>query len=306
MNKKITVTFLFLALLLYSVNAQKTPSFYPFKGFHVGITGQAEFIQKCSYIALTGSDPAPKPKWSYGWEIGMEFSYHFAKYFGITAGINYGTVLSYKSNIYMSTIPDYKGEWEEVNAYDSRFFDLNFKEILFPVKLEFHYPLRKDLFFMAEAGVKIKGLFQRLAYGRDGIGTYITGHDFIIDPPYTSGDRPEEINYYEDWGIRNMGKISCNLLLGLGLYYKLPYGDLLRFSAGVNISFNNIIEGYYQYFLTESVGTFAVKNDFIYTQLSYIHTLNFQKAKKYVKKQDFPFSSKKERRKKIFDLLDSW
>ena len=80
-------------------------------------------------------------------------------------------------------------------------------------------------------------------------------------------------------GNRNMGKISCDLLLGLGLYYKLSYGDLVRFSTGVNISFNNIIEGYYKYYLTESYGTFAVRNDFIYTQLFYIHTLNYKKLR---------------------------
>jgi len=65
-------------------------------------------------------------------------------------------------------------------------------------------------------------------------------------------------------------------------------------------------KGYYQYYLTDSYGTFSVKNDFIYTQLSYIHTFNWQKAKKYLKKQDFSFSSKKERRKKIIEMLNVW
>jgi hypothetical protein len=73
----------------------KPLSFYPYKGFHVGITGQAEFINKPSYVALTGSDPAPKGRWTTGWETGIEFSYHFAKYSGISLGINYGTMLSY-------------------------------------------------------------------------------------------------------------------------------------------------------------------------------------------------------------------
>ena len=95
-------------------------------------------------------------------------------------------------------------------------------------------------------------------------------------------------------------------MLGIGLAYKLPYGDLLRFTTGINMSFNNIIEGYYKYFVTESYGTFAVKNDFIYTQLSYIHTLNFQKAKKYLKKQEYSFSSKHERKKKIIEMLNVW
>ncbi|MDR2980006.1 MAG: hypothetical protein LBV02_06170 [Bacteroidales bacterium] len=305
MKKKSFLVYAAFTLLLCNSHAQGVPSFYPFKGFHVGLTGQAEFIQPCSFVALTGTDPAPRARWSSGWEAGMEFSYHFAKYFGITLGINYGTVLSYKSDVYLSSVPDGYGGWKDVNEYDPSVLNLRFNEFLLPVKLEFHYPLRKDFFFMAEAGVKVKGVVRRLLYDyEDGdIGTYATVTNFSNYP--ASGDRPEVINYYNDLGVRNMGKISCDLLLGVGLYYKLPYGDLLRFSAGANISFTNIIEGSYVYHLTESHGTFAVKNDFIYTQLSYIHTLNFQKAKKYLKKQEFSFSSKKERRNKIIDLLNT-
>jgi len=293
-----------ILLFLFHSHAQNAPSFYSFKGFHVGVTGQAEFIQKPTYIALIGSDPAPRPRWSTGWEIGMEFSYHFAKYFGISIGINHGTILSYNYDVYLSTIPNFDGTWKEVNRYDApmpgaTMYD---DEFLCPIKLEFHYPLRKDLFFTAEAGVKVIGIINRLIFKKDETGSYGSGLSFIVSSTNTPG-KYEDIHYYDDWGIRNMGKISCNLLLGIGLYYKLPYGDLLRFTAGVNVSFNNIIEGYYKYYLTESYGTFAVKNDFIYTQLSYIHTLNWQKAKKHLKQQEYSFSSKKEQRKKIVELL---
>jgi hypothetical protein len=83
-----------------------------------------------------------------------------------------------------------------------------------------------------------------------------------------------------------VSKIGCGVFVGMGLYYKLRYGDLLRFTTGVNLSFKNIVEGLYQYHLSGGFGTFAVRNDFIYTQFSYIHTLNYQKAKKYLKKQE--------------------
>jgi hypothetical protein len=298
-----------ILLLFFSSNAQKTPSFYPFKGFHVGITGQAEYIQKCTYVALTGVEPAPRSRWTSGGEIGMEFSYHFAKYFGIAIGINYGTVLSYKRDQYISTLPLETGEFLEVNGYDRSFITMSDKEMLFPIKIEFHYPLRKDLFFTAEAGVKIKGIFQKLACLKYNYweGSYGTGCNYSI---YDDYDPEEDVwytkPYYRDLGLRDMRTISCNLLLGIGLYYQLPYGDLLRFTTGINVSFNNIIEGYYRYYLTDSYGTFSVKNDFIYTQLSYIHTLNWQKAKKYVKKQEYSFSSKKERRGKIVELLGHW
>ena len=299
MKRNSFLLFAVFILLFYNANAQYTPSFSPFKGFHVGVTGQAEFIQKSSFVYLTGSDPAPKAKWTYGWETGIEFSYHFAKYFGISAGINYGTVLSYISDVYMSSIPDGRGGWKEVNEYEPSLLEVHLNEVLFPLKLEFHYPLAKNLFFMAEAGIKIKGLNDWLVYKKYGVSKRFVGTSEHLD-----GYNPDSTLYYYEWGEQNTSKIRCNLLLGLGLYYQLPYGDLLRFSAGLNISFNSIIEGYYEYCFTKSYGTFAVKNDFIYTQLSYIHTLNFQKAKRYLKSQDFTFSSKKERRGKILDLLN--
>jgi len=303
-QKNIPLTFLFL-LFLFSSYAQKPPSFYPYQGFHIGITGQAEFIQKPTYIALIGAEPVPMPRWTYGWEVGVELSYHFAKYFGVSVGINYGTAFSYNRDVYLSSFWDAQFGWQEINRYEPSLSAMSVKEILFPFKLEIHYPLRKNLFIMADVGIKIKGVFQRLAYGKDGIGVYEKGSDIAVS--YDSATNTYYCEpYYNDYGVRNVGKISCNLLLGVGLSYQLPYGDLLRFTTGVNVSFNNIIEGYYKYYLTESYGTFSVKNDFIYTQLSYIHTFKFLKAKKYVKKQDWTFSSKKERRKKILEVLKVW
>ncbi|MDR1345818.1 MAG: hypothetical protein LBK03_03850 [Bacteroidales bacterium] len=283
MKKKVFLLYATFTLLLCYAHAQYFPSLYPFEGFHIGITGQAEFIQKCSYVALSGSDPAPKALWTSGWEAGMEFSYHFAKYLGIVAGISFGTTVSYNSALYYSTVPDGMEGWIEANKYDvPRIKDYEY-DIFVPVKLEFHYPVHRDFFFMAEAGAKIKGIFND--YKDEEMRNF-------------RGD-----SYEEHWKI-NIGKISCHLLLGLGLYYKLPYGDLLRVTAGVNVSFNNIIEGNYKYLLTDSYGTFAVKNDFIYTQLSYIHIFKYEKAKRYIKREGLSFTSKKERRKKIFALLN--
>ena len=303
--KNASLLVLSLLLLCYSKAQNDIPSLYPFKGFHIGITGQSEFINKCSFVYLIGSDPAPKEKWTYGWEAGIEFSYHFAKYFGVAIGINYGTILSYNADWYLSSVP-YMDGWKEVNKYEGLLSGAtSFNEILFPVKIEFHYPLCHGLFFTAEAGAKIKGISKRIYYGKDdyAIGLYSRGKGFFS---INADGEIEDIEYYEDWGYRYLSKIHCDLLLGVGLYYKFPYGDLLRFTSGVNLSFNNIIEGYYQYHLTDSYGTFAVKNDFIYTQLSYIHTFNFLKAKKYVKKQEYSFSSKKERRRKIIEMLNVW
>jgi len=305
MRKNILI-FVFLFFLLYA-EAQISPTFYPFKGFHVGITGQAQYMQKCSFVAISGTDPAPKPKMTYGWEAGIEFSYHFAKYFGITAGIKVGTVFSYTFDPYLSDVPDFFGGMITINEYDDFAIHRTMRknEILFPLKIEFHYPLRKDLFFMAEAGVRLRGIFERLYFGKEAIGVFEHAITYSLDPSIAQGDTLLTVDYYESSVEWNMSKIRCDLLVGLGLYYKLPYGDLLRFTAGVNLSFNPI-GGYYRYFLTDSYGSISIHSSFIYTQLSYVHTLNYQKAKKYVKKQDYSFNTKRERREKIYELLKDY
>lgn len=284
--------------------AQTTRALSPFKGFHIGITGQAEFIQPCSFTALTGSDPAPKAVWTKGWEAGVELSYHFAKYFGVSLGFNYGTSFSYNADTYFSTVPDFEGGWEELNRYERSYMEIHETHYIYLAKLEFHYPMYKNLFFTTEAGVKIKGVWDRLLLPEGSWGSLSRGVGYSISPPHTAGDEMEYIEYYNDYGEMDLHQIHCDLLLGLGLYYQLPYGDLLRFTTGVNISFKPIINGYYQYYLTDSYGTFTVKNDFFYTQLSYIHTFNFEKAKRYLKKSGQTFTSKKERRSQILNMLN--
>jgi len=293
-TSSILVFLIITHLLPFCVVSQNTPSFYHFRGFHLGITGQAEYIQKCTFVPLTGTDPAPRPRWTYGWETGIEFSYHFAKHFGVSLGLNLGTVVSYNYAIYLSTVPDLKGGWEVINKYDNfPASTIHDYEVLFPIKLEFHYPLGKNLFFNTEIGAKIKGVHLKIR--NRGIRVY-GRYSHYYDP---------FIKYYASEGYRYLTQIHCDLLVGVGLYYALPYGDLLRFNVGVNVSFKPIIEGYYRYYLTDSYGTFSVKNDFIYTQLSYIHTFNWQKARIFLKKNDVSFASKKERRKQVIEIINN-
>ena len=304
--KRIFAFLVFLILLVCSSKAQKPPSFYPFKGFHVGITGQAQFIQKSNYISLGGTDPAPRARWASGWETGIEFSYHFAKYFGIAVGINIGTVLSNKAHAYFNAAAvNYPGSTEDYFNEPHTLFPFP-EGILFPIKLQLHYPLHKNLFFTAEAGVKIRGI-------EDWIGLYkkygFWYRSYTYDESFSWDNEEggiETRHIYHEYGEEDITKVHCDLLLGIGLYYRLPHGDLIRFMTGVNISFRNTVEGYYYYPLTKSFGTFSAKHDFIYTQLSYIHTFNWEKAKKYLKKNDYSFATKKERRKKIVEVLGNW
>jgi len=303
MKQKTTILIALILLLLFSCEAQNIPTFYPFKGFHVGVTAQTSYIQPCQYVYLSGEDPAPIGIWTYGWEAGMEFSYHFAKYFGVSLGINYGTALSYNSKIYISTIPDIGGPIV-INNYERLLIESRREnEIIFPLKLEFHYQLRNDFFFTTEVGVRIRGVGLRLDSWPGARMIYETSlsYSYIYDP---ERDAYLTKPYYIETSVRTLSTIYVDLLLCVGLYYKLPYGDLLRFTAGVNVSFKNTMDGYYIYDLTKSYGSFSVKHDYIYTQLSYIHTLNWQKAKKYLKQNDISFASNKERRKTIVEMLN--
>jgi len=283
--EKNTAFLVLILLFLFRSEAQNPPSFYPFKGFHVGITAQVEAVAKPSFFALADIDPVPLGRWTAGWEAGIEFSYHFAKYFGVSVGINYGTALSYDCAIYKRIIPGYNDVWGVANDYEPISLPMQVHELMFPVKFEFHYPLPKNFFFTAEAGIKIKEIDDRLSGNKEEF--YRVGYTILVYNSTPLVEEPSEIiKYFDYWGARDVSKIRCELFIGMGLYYKLRYGDLLRFTAGVNLSFKNIVEGTYYYYLSNSFGTFAAKNDFIYTQFSYIHTLNFKKAKKYLKKQE--------------------
>jgi hypothetical protein len=193
MKKKVFLLYAAFTLLLCHAYAQYFPSFYSFEGFHIGITGQAEFIQPCSYVALSGPDLAPKAFWTSGWEAGMEFSYHFAKYFGISAGISFGTTVSYNSALYYSIVPDGMEGWIEANEYDISGMKMYDYDIFIPVKLEFHYPVHKDFFFMAETGVKIKGIFND--YNDEEMRDRVGGN----------GISPFD-HYYEEYWKQNFGK----------------------------------------------------------------------------------------------------
>ena len=290
--KSIFLIVLFLLLLSYP-EAQSSPSFYPFKGFHVGITGQAEFINKSTFIPFNSFNPfinVPDPSgvMTYGWEAGIEFSYHFAKYFGVSIGMNFGTVLTYNYKFFRDRRPDTFEVWEKASKYERQDYEIGSH---FPIKFEFHYPLRSNFFLTAEAGIKLKGIFNGIVYGNRQMKMYTHVLSY------------EETDIFLTRGYRDISKVRCDLLVGLGFYYKLPHGDLLRFTAGINHAFSPDLVGEYMYLIPLSGGSFAVKHDFIYTQISYIHTLNWQKAKEYIKNQEYSFASKKERREKILELL---
>lgn len=290
--KKIIIFQLIMGILILS-NAQTDCNHDPFKGFHIGIVGQPEFIVKGKVTPLSGNEPAPKSYWTVGGNVGVEMSFHFAKYFGFAAGFSIGTSTSYKEAPFLGIFPEANGSVIEINEYD---FPLDFRDLDYhiPIKFEFHYPIHKNFYFMAELGCSITGFCHRSAYMTGlQIGTnefsfngvdynYVRNMYDIFHGGFKSGTQM----VYENVFTRTNGKITCELFAGAGIYYKLPYGDLLRLSIGYNAALCTTFEGRYNYFLSNSTGKCEVRHNCIYTQLGYFHTFAYEKNKHCQKRQN--------------------
>jgi len=295
MKKYVFFIFLTMSICSYAqeLQTQSIPISKPFKGFHLGVTGQVEVVEKIAFTSFSKSEFAPIPRQTFGWEAGLEFSYHFAHYYGVSVGLNVGTIRSYLFEYYMrgSKIWD-NGIDDYVCIPDN--YKLDF---LVPVQFEFHYPLKHNFYFTASVGMKLKGLLY--CYKKE----YNYSHEHVISAVTDKQD--DAIDIFEMGYEKDLAKLEVDFLSSVGVYYRLPYADLLRLTIGANVSLNNSISGYYKYFDPLSSGTFTINNNFLYFQLSYIHTFDFKSIKKQAKKNNLSFSSKKERNKYLLNLLKS-
>lgn len=298
----IMATLLFCAC---SLAAQNSPKISPFKGFHLGVTYQAELAQKCNMLPLVGDyEYPPIPLNTYGWELGLEMSYHFAKYFGISFGLNYGHVATVSYKYHMTEgllLYDGYDPYISQGGYDKIHRGSFEKEWVFPLKLEFHFPLCRNLYFTSEIGIKIKGV-ESLHYEKGDWGGYENSIS-VQTKPATVDSIINCVSFFNVAANYPLHEINIDLIVGAGLYYKLPYGDLLRLTTGVNLAFKDFMSGYYAYLFHNTYGTFSVRHNFLYTQLSYIHTFNYEKAKIWLKRNKIPFESKKERRSYIYNNI---
>lgn len=84
----------------------------------------------------------------------------------------------------------------------------------------------------------------------------------VINNPY----------YFESFLEEELGhKIQLDLLLSIGVYYQLPYNDLIRASLIGNFSFNDKLKGNYEYPLANTSGTMSYRHNHIGLELAYIH-----------------------------------
>ena len=172
-------------------------------------------------------------KTGVGWLAGIEFSYHFAKYFGIYAGIDFGT------NSAMN--------FKLPNNFAT---SLHIHNLHIPIGFEFHHQIAKsDFFFVGNVGVNLHNFVQPLAR------IIYSDNDFNMEL-YDMKKRP----------------LHADFQLGVGLLYRLPYNDLIRFTVKTNLSFKDHYEGYLMYNPANlHLGTVSNSNNYMSLGIAYIH-----------------------------------
>ncbi len=255
--KKFIIIVLFWISFLSVLYGQEVRPNFP-NGFHIGITGEGNLAQRMDIIPIGTGYVAPISAPTLGWQTGIEFSYHFAKYFGVSIGIDYGTMAQFKI-----------WRWDEPDRLPGYMPDLpmSFCRFQMPIKFEFHHPILKSDFSLYSAiGVNLVDVAESIIYSIYG-DSYSTFCWLINSGGHGPGD-PFFYSLYD----ANGHKLKVELQLNLGVYYRLPYNDLLRLSVLANVAFKDRFQGYYVYLLHEdSDGTFAYRHNHIGLELAYIH-----------------------------------
>ncbi|MBO4382268.1 MAG: hypothetical protein J5799_04930 [Bacteroidales bacterium] len=257
--------FTVLVCLVFPVTAQNNSNVstsnksldthYPFKGFCLSVTTQAQLVLPAEVTSYWENDII-ESKFGFGGESGIELSYHF-KYFGISVGINFGTFSVVNLRPHLEQFPYIDLEdphWSFANQMPFRDRSHN---MMFPVKFELHAPLNDRFWLVGDIGVKFAPGYEMEKY---------------INDLWLSAD--EEVA---------CKKLYTSAVADLGFAYELPYGDLLRCTVGANISFKKTMTGYYVLpnydFPDADAGSVSTFNHSLNLQLAYIHTFHRYKTK---------------------------
>lgn len=293
MKKSIKILFILTFFYSYIGDAQYVPTFSIFKGFHIGCLYQVGIVEKCSTIQFIGEENPIIPLNSIGNNFGLECSYHFAKYYGFSLGFEYGTsaTISFKKLVPYSSF--HLGE----DVFEVNQNPIQFKQFSIPLKFEFHFPISNYLFFTSNFGIRFKNISSLfIKNDQNLISGIIFGEGFY-------NDQGIPFNFFIAEFYQRSMKLNIDYLMNIGVYFKLPYYDILRFTFGLNISPQNDVYGTYFYPISQSYGKFLFKNNQINFQIAYIHTFQYFKAKKFIKYTSETKLSRKEMKSKIHKLF---
>ena len=256
-----------------------------FQGFHLGYIGQFDLMMPAQLTEDSRLMSVPRA----GGHAGLEFSYHFARWFGVSAALNYGTTGALRLKFY----------WQESNPETIKRNYLYGTGLSMPVKFEFHYPISPKAWAVVDAGVRIRMPWNTFIHGYDRDHSELGENNSSDYSEQLSEDNPLILNYkYIDRDILNL-----DILAGVGMYFRLPNNDLLRWNVGLNAALRQFAIGSYVhriYNATNStmlpqedeyqdiLGDFSLRNHFFYAQIAYIHT--FKNAKQ--KQETAPYALK--------------
>lgn len=276
MKRIFFISTVFLLLLSFSAFSQSNNkntilSSYP-DGFHIGLHTEGFLMQKQSIISLSNTFPAFSAKHTTGGTIGIELSYHFCHYFGASIGVSYGTIAKFRNNFYIPIDNAYYESSADQGA--------SLQGFQIPINVEFHHPISgSNWFYYANAGINIINAFEAADLAVRGRNHYDQsyGQDHI---EITINETNEPIDIFEEGyyaqDLKN-GKIAVDLQLKAGLYYKLPYSDLIRFGIVSNLSFTDRLQGEYHYSSTNISGTKSYRHNYLGIEFGYIHCFTTKK-----------------------------
>ena len=272
MERKIIITYLFVVCLgcLNQVSAQQPP--VSPNGFHLGVNVEGNVAEKLSVHRIAGDLPEPKAYPTLGWKAGLEFSYHFCDYFGFSVGLDIGTTSQLAFRQYCTELypmERFREQYFPIKAQDRKY------SLQIPVKMEFSLPIRQSRWSLyGRIGINLVDVFQATYYA------------VRPDPDIAEamcrmifyGDEAHDCSFYlYDW---NGYKLKVDAQLNLGVYYQLPYRDLLRFGVVANLAFQDKFSGYYKYRLHHGeYGSMTYRHNYLGVELGYIHCFKTRKER---------------------------
>lgn len=137
--------------------------------------------------------------------------------------------------------------------------------------MEFHYPFRNtSLALCFSLGANLLNVMESIDYSIYHKDLYSRMFKYSCDVLTEEGLEC----VYDDELLRsekNAYMISADLLLGIGVCYKLPYSDLIRAKLTMNYSFKDCLMGFYSYPQANSWGTITYRNNCVGIEIAYIH-----------------------------------
>lgn len=251
------------------IQAQTHKTEYP-NGIHLGLTSEGQFFCPFSIVPLGAEYPEPIFKNGLGWKMGLELSYHFCDYFGISIGADYGSI--YKFNPIVC-LPYSQYFSDGIDKYETSHWETSVARFQLPIKMEFHFPFKNtNLLFCAAIGTNLLNIWESINYSKTGLDLFSTRWEYYADMSLQEqgGEGTEEVfrcELLED----KVYKIRADLVVNLGVCYRLPFSDLIRTTFVFNYAFKDCLRGYYDYPQGDSWGVISYRHNYIGLEIAYVH-----------------------------------